>query len=150
MVRLRRYVSADFDALHALDQACFEQGIAYSEQELAFFLMRESAISIVAEDDVAQPTIVGFVIADLSRPRSGHIITIDVAGSSRRQQVGSTLIEAAEAEIQRSGRAAVLLEVAVENLAARRFYEKHGYSALRELRDYYRRGGHAVLMGKNL
>jgi ribosomal-protein-alanine N-acetyltransferase len=147
---LRPYRASDFDLLLALDRACFQPDIAYSRDEMAYFIGRESAVTVIASARDNADDVLGFIVADLSRSRSGHIITIDVAGSARRLGIGTALLTAAEKAVSDSGRAAVLLEVAVENSAAQAFYARHGYSPLRELRDYYRRGGHALLMGKNL
>lgn len=148
LISLRPYAESDFDALYALDQRCFDPQVAYTREELHFFIHRPTATTVVAED--AEEQITGFLILDHARPQSGHIITIDVAQSHRKQGVGTTLMLQAEKLTRDSKRRAVLLEVAVENHAARKFYEKHGYLTLRRLADYYKRGGDALLLGKNL
>ncbi|MBV9670161.1 MAG: GNAT family N-acetyltransferase [Acidobacteriales bacterium] len=151
MIHLRNYTAADFDALHRVDQQCFDPLIAYSRAELDNFVNRTSAMTIVAVDTaLEEEPVTAFIIVDHERPKSGHIITIDVLDAYRRQGVGTQLIREAEARSLASQRRAMLLEVAVANHPARRFYERHGYVVLRKLPDYYKRGGDALLMGKNL
>jgi ribosomal-protein-alanine N-acetyltransferase len=146
-IRLREYQERDFDALYALDQRCFEPDIAYTRQELHFFIHRVTAITVVAEEN---GILAGFLIVDHERQKSGHIITIDVAEEYRQRGVGTLLMKDAERRSRSLERKAVLLEVAVNNSPARRFYEKHGYVILRQLPNYYKRGWDALLMGKNL
>lgn len=150
MVSLRPYAESDFDALYSLDQLCFDPQIAYTRQELHYFIHRSTATTVIAEAQDYDGNIAGFLILDFERPKAGHIITIDVADAYRKQGIGTTLIREAERLTRDSERKAMLLEVAVENHAARKFYEKHGYLALRRLSDYYKRGGDALLLGKNL
>ncbi len=147
LIRLREFQESDFEAMYELDQKCFDPQVAYTREEINFFVHRPTAITIVAED---AGQIAGFVIVDHGRPKSGHIISIDVAEPYRKQGVGTTLMRDAERRIREKERQALLLEVAVENHAARQFYEKRGYVMLRKLPDYYKRGGDALLMGKNL
>lgn len=147
MIHLRDYQPSDFEALHRLDQLCFDPNIAYSQAELDLFVRRPTAMTVVATE---QEDIVGFLIVDHERPKSGHVITIDVLQAYRRSGVGSELMREAERRTRESGRSAMLLEVAVANHPARRFYERHGYVVLRRLKDYYKRGGDALLLGKNL
>ncbi|GAC1511356.1 MAG: hypothetical protein NVS1B6_17880 [Steroidobacteraceae bacterium] len=151
MIRLRDYGPQDFEALHTLDQLCFDPLIAYSRAELDFFINRPSSMTIVARDTASEAEpLAGFIIVDHERPKSGHIITVDVLERYRRQGVGTDLMREAERRSIAAKRRAILLEVAVANHVARRFYERHGYIVLRKLPDYYKRGGDAFLMGKNL
>ncbi|MEO8727604.1 MAG: N-acetyltransferase [Acidobacteriaceae bacterium] len=149
MISLRPYIESDLHALFALDQLCFDPQIAYTRQELEYFTHRNTATTVVAEA-AENGDLAGFLILDFERPHSGHIITIDVAQAFRKQGIGATLMREAERLTRDTKRRAMLLEVAVENHPARSFYEKHGYLALRRLSDYYKRGGDALLLGKNL
>jgi ribosomal-protein-alanine N-acetyltransferase len=145
---LRDYTPNDFEALYALDQKCFAQGIAYTKQELKFFVSRRSATTIVATAEDEQ--IAGFLIVDRSPQHAGHIITIDVAESARRTGLGTQLMNEAERRMQAAGCKLMLLEVAVDNLPALGFYRKHGYERLRDLPHYYSNGVDGILMGKGL
>jgi len=149
---LRDYRPKDFSRLLEIDKACFVKGIAYSARELRYFLSRPSASGIVGQHD---GKIRGFVVADhfFSRrldQRMGRIITIDVLPEARRSGLGSRLLKAAEEKIREAGAAYLSLETAIDNLAALRFYKKHGYIGLKILPNYYLDSIDALLMGKKL
>jgi [ribosomal protein S18]-alanine N-acetyltransferase len=144
---LRDYALQDFDALLALDRACFAQGIAYSERELSGFLHRRGSFTVVAED--ARRQVCGFLIAHVQRTY-GWIITIDIAESARRHRLGTLLMEEAEQRLRASGVTAIVLEVAVDNVAAITFYKRLGYSVMRTLPRYYLDSLDAFQMAKQL
>ena len=131
---LRDYRPADFDALLELDRRCFSAGIAYSRTELGQFIRRRGSFTIVAEDK--GDAVAGFVVAYLQRDY-GWIITIDIHESARRSGLGSRLMAAAEERLLAAGPRAVVLEVAVDNLAAVKFYKRLGYSVIRTIPRYY-------------
>lgn len=152
MLKLREYQPEDFERLVEIDQACFVEGIAYSAPEMKYHLGRPLAIRIVGESGGA---VKGFIIADRFRPRHsrqcmGQIITIDVLPEARRTGLGSKLLSAAEARLIEAGCTYVSLETAVDNLAALKFYKKHGYTTLKVLPDYYLDSIDALLMAKKL
>lgn len=152
MPELRKYRPGDFDRLLEIDQACFMEGIAYSEDEMRYFLNMPSALTLVGVDG---ESIRGFVIADRFRQRRssrsmGRIITIDVAPRNQHGGLGSLLLAKAEEELKRAGCDYVSLEVAVDNESALRFYKKHGYSVLKVLPRYYLDSIDGLLMGKKL
>jgi ribosomal protein S18 acetylase RimI-like enzyme len=149
---LRHYRTEDFSRLMEIDQACFVDGIAYSEDEMRHFLSLQSAMTLVGVED---ETIQGFVIAGRFRQRQarhtmGRIITIDVAPPAQRSGLGTLLLTKAEAELKQTGCDYVSLEVAVDNELALRFYKKHGYSVLKVLPRYYLDSVDGLLMGKKL
>jgi ribosomal protein S18 acetylase RimI-like enzyme len=152
VLRIRKYQRSDFSRLLDIDQSCFIEGIAYSEQELHYFLSMPTAISLVGLND---ESIMGFVIADSFRPRRatrsvGKIITIDVAPETQHSGMGTLLMSSAEAELKQAGCDYVSLEVAVDNEPALKFYKKHDYSVLKVLPRYYLDSVDGLLMGKKL
>jgi ribosomal-protein-alanine N-acetyltransferase len=154
VLTVRKYQRGDFKRLLEIDQSCFVEGIAYSEEELRYFLDMPTAISLVGVQG-GSGLILGFIIADRFRPRRalrsvGKIITIDVALEAHRSGVGTLLMRSAEAELKQAGCDYVSLEVAVDNEAALRFYKKHGYSVLKVLPRYYLDSIDGLLMGKKL
>src|SRR5437660_7093588 len=94
--RVRSYQKADFDTLWQMDQICFDPMLAYSRPELAIYLRRSGAFTLVAESVTAnadkmlraEAKIIGFIVAE-ARRRTGHIITIDVLPEARRSGIGS-------------------------------------------------------------
>jgi ribosomal-protein-alanine N-acetyltransferase len=157
--RIRQFAKADFDTLWQIDQVCFDPQMAYSRPELAFYMRRASAFTLVAEDDAkgsagdgaraGQPKILGFIVAEKQR-QNGHIITIDVVEEARRLGVGSALLAAAEDRLLENLAVAVELETAVNNDAAIRFYKQKGYFVEKTVRRYYSNGLDALVMSKVL
>lgn len=171
--RLRDYRPEDSRTLWAIDQACFPPGIAYSQQEIQYFIGQKSAFTIVAEADTGEGSgagegvqsglarlgaskagpsslLLGFLIAQVKRERYGHIITIDVLGTARRLGVGSELLNAAERRILRAGESSLRLETAIDNSAALAFYKRHGYVISEILPHYYSNGVDALVLVKEL
>lgn len=152
VIALRNYQPKDFSRLLEIDQSCFVEGIAYSKEEMRYFLGMPTAITLVGLQD---EQVMGFVIADRFRPRRasrsmGKIITIDVAPAAQHSGLGTALMSAVEGELKQAGCDYVSLEVAVDNEAALRFYKKHGYSVLKTLPRYYLDSIDGLLMGKRL
>jgi ribosomal-protein-alanine N-acetyltransferase len=149
---LRQYRPGDFDRLIEIDEACFVEGIAYSADEMRYFLAQASALTLVGTED---GKIQGFIITDRFRQRRGsrfmgRIITIDVTPPAQHTGLGSLLLTSAETELRQAGCDYVSLEVAVDNDSALRFYKKHGYSVLKVLPRYYLDSIDGLLMGKKL
>ena len=146
MIKLREYRPADFEQLWALDQQCFSTDIAYSREELAHYLAGKTAICLVAS---GKKQMLGFILGDHHRGL-GHVVTLDVAPTSHRSGLGSTLMRSLEERFLSENCTSVFLEVAVNNHAALAFYKAHGYSVLKTLRRYYPGGLDGLLMGKRI
>jgi len=152
VITLRNYQPKDFSRLLEIDQTCFVEGIAYSKEEMRYFLGVPTSITLVGLQD---EEIMGFVIADRFRPRRalrsvGKIITIDVAPAAQHSGMGTLLMSSVEGELKSVGCDYVSLEVAVDNEPALRFYKKHGYSVLKVLPRYYLDSIDGLLLGKKL
>jgi ribosomal-protein-alanine N-acetyltransferase len=179
MFILRDYEKRDFDSLFKLDRLCFDPGIAYSRPELSSFIEQRRAYTVVAEWEEAaaessalsglsanppapvatsakgQPPlprrpIAGFVTFHYQRQGYGHIITIDVHPDSRRQRLGTLLIQAACERLRKMTAFMVVLEVAVNNHSALAFYDRHGFKRVKVLERYYNRDVDAIFMTKRL
>ena len=131
--QLRDFIAADFEAIWQLDQICFVRGIAYPREELAHFIRQPKSFTIVAEN---AGQICGFVVVERNGKR-GRIITIDVHPEQRRSGLGSLLMRKAEERLIAAHAESVVLEVAVDNLAAITFYKRHGYSVVKTIPRYY-------------
>jgi ribosomal-protein-alanine N-acetyltransferase len=147
---IRDYSADDFEQLWILDQICFTQGIAYSKRELRYFLSAEGSLKIVAHSDSNPPSIVGFLIAEMNKAGTAHIITIDVHPDARRAGLGTQLMQIAEQRLKAQKCKVVLLEVAVDNTAAITFYKRHGFTVLKALPRYYNNSIDGLLLGKKL
>ena len=147
MPEIRKYRPEDFEQLWRLDQACFSREIAYSRDELAYYLRAPRALCFVAEES-AEP--VGFILGHQQRGGVGHVVTLDVAPHVQRSSLGSILIQKLEASLATLGCDSLMLEVAVNNRAGLSFYKKHGFSVVKTLRRYYPGGLDGLLMRKKL
>lgn len=150
---LRPFREEDFARLMEIDHLCFIEGIAYPEEEMRYFLRLPTARTFIATNDSGR--IMGFIIADAFRPRRfaatmGRIITIDVDPAVQKSGLGRLLIARAEEHLKKAGCKEVILEVAVDNDRALRFYKKAGYSVLKSLPRYYMDSLDGLLMGKKL
>jgi ribosomal protein S18 acetylase RimI-like enzyme len=169
---IRPFEKADFDTLWQIDQACFDPQLAYSRQEMIFYMRRSGSFTLVADSAVAEsrgaparddgaPTngkasassqslgILGFIVAE-ARRKVGHIITIDVIVEARRAGVGTALLHAAEQQLLRAGADVVALETPVNNAAAIRFYKQKGYFVEKTVAEYYSNQMDALVMAKEL
>jgi ribosomal protein S18 acetylase RimI-like enzyme len=148
---LRAVSPDDFPSLYALDQACFDPGIAWSKAELLYFLRYPGNIGVLAEDESGR--LAGFAIAGKQRRQGavfGRLITIDVDSPVRRRGVGHVLLEEIERQLRAAGATAVMLEVAVDNATAQRFYERHGFIRTGRIPGYYLGRIDALVMEKQL
>lgn len=143
---LRLYQPSDFEILYRIDQACFPRGIAYGRDELKSYLRCEGSHCRLAE---AANEVAGFILTARCG-NLGHIVTLDVLETHRRQRIGSLLLRAAEQEEASHGVNCMYLETATDNKAAIALWAKHGYRKSVTLRNYYGRGLDAFEMQKPL
>ena len=167
---LRNYQPKDFLALWTIDQSCFPPGIAYTRDELCWFIRRKGSFTLVAElrqgsltsalasppnnNSPARPArkasgILGFLVANAEHTH-GHVITIDVRSEVRGNRVGSALLDLAEEQLRLRHCRAVRLETAVDNIGALSFYKKHGYAVTKLIPRYYSNGLDALVLEKAL
>jgi ribosomal-protein-alanine N-acetyltransferase len=147
--RLRDALNQDLEQLWAIDQACFEPALAYSRTELAFYMARPNAFTLVAASGKDSGQIFGFLVGDRYRG-IGHVVTIDILQEARRQGLGTMLMQAAEERFRVARCRAVDLETAVDNQTAIRFYQGLGYSVVGVHPRYYGNGLDALVMRKPL
>jgi ribosomal-protein-alanine N-acetyltransferase len=147
--RLRDLRRGDFDPLWTLDQECFPPGIAYTRFELAAYLRRSGAFTLVAASPEGTD-ILGFIVAEANRRRVGHIITIDVRPAARRLGIASELLSATETRLRSAECRVVRLETAVDNRGALAFYQRHHYEVIKTQPGYYSNGLDAFLLQKDL
>ncbi len=83
---------------------------------------------------------VGFALA-LYLGTECEIVSLGVVPDRRRAGVGSALLDCVFSEARRWGAARVVLEVAVDNDAARALYAARGLTVIGRRRNYYRKAG---------
>lgn len=145
---IRSATTADFLDLLDIDQESFPEGIAYDAGELAYFMSRRGADTLVLEHD---GDIAAFLIADTrTNQRAATIVTLDVRPPFRRLGYASRLLQESEQILKERGVREYRLQVDVNNAAAIAFYRKYGFERVRTLRQYYSNGHDAYLMTKAL
>jgi len=93
--------------------------------------------------------IAGFVVLEMSGAFVGYVKSICISPRWRGRGVGERLMAFAEERIF-SEAPNVFLCVSDFNEGARRFYERLGYEAIGELRDYIVPGRSEILMRKSI
>lgn len=91
----------------------------------------------------AQEDPVGFALA-LALGGEAEILSLGVAPDHRRTGMGSALLAAVCSEARRRRAECVVLEVAVNNEAARALYTARGFTVVGRRRNYYHRAGRFV------
>ncbi|MFH1572929.1 MAG: N-acetyltransferase [Acidobacteriota bacterium] len=134
---------ADLARLYEIDRLCFPPGIAYTREELQFYLSHPGSIARAAQ---LGPEILGFVIGRIEGEMWGHVITLDVLPEARRRGIGSRLLENLHGEFRAAGTPLAVLEVDTENTAARAFYQGFGYTRVETIPGYYAGGRDAHRM----
>lgn len=148
---LRPYRAADFPALYAIEELCFQPPIRFSRLYLRRLIARSDSATWVAEED---GQIAGFTIVEWSDdPAAGRIAyiqTIEVAPEFRRRGIASELLWRAEASACAAGAGLLWLHVESTNEAAIRLYEAHGFTRQGSEAHYYARGRNADIYSKRL
>ena len=93
--------------------------------------------------------VAGFVVLEMMGAFTGYVKSIYVSPRYRRGGVGAQLMFFTEERVFRE-RPNVFLCVSDFNVGARRFYERLGYLAVGELRDYRVRGRSEILLRKTV
>jgi ribosomal-protein-alanine N-acetyltransferase len=151
VIHLRGVERADLDALFALDHKCFPPGIAYSRADLRYYLSHPRSFSVLAEN--ARKSILGYAIAESHLEEGkciGHIITIDVVPSARRNGLGRMLMEALLDHLHSVEAAKIRLEVAIDNADAQAFYQKLGFVKTGRIPGFYMGKLDALILEKSL
>jgi ribosomal-protein-alanine N-acetyltransferase len=136
-VTLRRMTIADLDALLPYEEVMFGTEAwsrnAYVE-ELADTRMRYYVVAEAPD---------GSLLGDgglLTIGETAQIVTVGVLPAARRRGVGRLLVRALVTEARRRQAEEVLLEVRVDNEAAKRLYESEGFLVIGSRKGYYDRG----------
>ena len=150
MYTIREYRPEDLPELHALDQSCFAPGIAYTLDELAYFIHHRDAATLVVQGPQG---IGGFSVMERLRSRGkvyAHLITIDIAPQCRKQGIGGMLMRAMERSLRQAEVPRMRLEVAADNATAQGFYTHFGYRECGRIANYYLNSIDALVMEKIL
>jgi ribosomal-protein-alanine N-acetyltransferase len=149
-VLYRLFERADFGALYAIEEVCFQPPLRFSRAYMRQLIRQHNAATWIAEDD---GRMCGFAIVEWTREMAGlfaYIQTLEVIPERRGQGVGGKLLERMQASAESAGAEAIWLHVDVENAGAIRLYETHGYRLRGRRAGYYGRGTAALIYDKAL
>jgi len=130
-VQIRWMIRRDMPSVLAIEESSFE--FPWSEEEFIRCLRQRNCIGMVAE---REDEVVGFMIYELHKNRL-HLLNFAVHPSSRRENVGSDMIEKLSSKLSVERRNRIMLEVRETNLEAQLFFKNLGFRAISVLRDYY-------------
>ncbi|MGA3332998.1 MAG: N-acetyltransferase [Terracidiphilus sp.] len=146
----RLYQPADFAALYALEEICFEPPIRYSRAWMRKLIANPNSATWVAEEN---KTMAGFAIVEwtaVPKGTVGYIQTIEVHPALRRRGIAGELLVRAENSACAAGAVAIWLHVDQENSAAIRLYEGRGYKRKGREEHYYARHRPAFIYSKSI
>ena len=128
----------DVPSMRALEQQT-ETAAHWAECEYDALFAAEAPprIALVATSEADSGRVVGFVIARCATAE-WEIENVVVAREKRNRGLGIKIIRELLLRAQSAGATSVLLEVRESNLAARRLYEKLGFSQQGRRSNYYR------------
>lgn len=135
----RLYQPNDFAALYAVEELCFTPPFRFGRILMRQLIENSHSATWVAEED---SRLIGFSIVEWStKPagRSAYVQTIEVHPSWRGRSIGAELLRRVEDSARAAGANTISLHVDVENTAAIRLYESHGYERQRREENYYPR-----------
>ena len=132
-LQIENMKSYDLPAVASLHAICFED--SWHTELLGKILSAPGTFGLFTRP---RGKVVGFVLCR-SSGEEGEILSLAVAPGVRRHGLGGALLEAAMAHATERDIEALFLEVAEDNLAARRLYEKFGFATVGRRRQYYRR-----------
>ncbi|GAA3534298.1 hypothetical protein AFL01nite_06090 [Aeromicrobium flavum] len=134
----------DLDTLESIENASFGLD-AWSAAQVRDELVGDRIVLVLVDEFGVR----GYASVRLFAPDS-ELMRIAVGLGSRREGVGSRLLQAAEDAARGKGADRLLLEVADDNAAALALYRRAGYREAGRRRSYYRSGADAVLMERPL
>jgi ribosomal-protein-alanine N-acetyltransferase len=124
------------EALYNIETECFTHE-AFSKKQIASLLRSPNSLSLLAK---LNDEVVGFIIVqtyERKKRKLGHIYTLDVVEKARKRGIGLKLLRAAEQILRADEIDAVILEVRVDNMAARELYRKWGFTEVGRLKNFY-------------
>lgn len=137
MVTVRPAVFADAPLLSQLEARIFTTD-AWPEADIAGLLGVFNVFGLVAE---IEGVAVGYGLIQAAPKAVADILTIGVVPEVRREGVAACLLQALFEKTRALEVPRVFLEVRQSNLAAHKFYEKHGGQQVGRRPSYYRAEG---------
>lgn len=140
-VIIRHARLSDLAELRDLQRRCFQSGQSYGLITfLVLYLWPRTRVLVVRSGGC----IAGCVVGDVTGAQS-RILNLCVDPDFRRQGIGTILLTAAEDLLDAND---IALMVEDKNTGAQELYRRCGYLAVGDLRNYYGKNRHGILMQK--
>lgn len=132
-IRVEPMQLTDIDDLLPIEQELF--GVERWTAGMFRGELEQGHYYLVARD--ASGVVLGYAGLAVMAPEEAWVNNLAVRREAQRRGIGERLLTALLDEARRKGATRVLLEVAVDNAAAQRLYERHGFAAIAVRRGYY-------------
>ena len=145
---IRRVQARDLDLIAVIESRLFQRPL--DRNDLDLLQARPASRGFVYEDE--QGRVVSYALF-LNAGASADIISVGTDPAAQRQRLASQLLELAFQELGNEGVAEVILEVAVDNIAALALYRAAAFAEVARRKGYYRRPSgvvDAIVMRRNL
>jgi ribosomal protein S18 acetylase RimI-like enzyme len=126
-MQIRRYKSADKNAVVKLWEEVFHYTAPYSRPERALKLKLKQKDGLLFVADAGRDGVAGTVMAGFDGHR-GWIYSLAVREGTREKGIGTSLMLRAEKELKKRGAPKIKLQIMPSNKKVVKFYEKLGYS----------------------
>ncbi len=149
-MQYRPYRPEDFEALYALEEACFQPPFRFGRRYMRSLVRRANAATWIAEEE---GTIAGFAIVHWEKRRGrvrAYLETLEVRPELRGRGTGGELLRRCAASAREAGAVVMGLHVDAENEAAIGLYQAHGFERQGRVEGYYPEGRAAEVYVKRL
>jgi ribosomal protein S18 acetylase RimI-like enzyme len=149
-VPLRAYQPADFAALYAVEELCFQPPFRFSRALMRELVADPDSATWIAEEE---GQMAGFAIVQWGREGAdviAYLKTIEVLPALRARGLGAELLAACERSARAAGASLLWLHVDEENAGAIRLYQRHGYVFEGRQERFYPQGRAALIGAKVL
>jgi ribosomal-protein-alanine acetyltransferase len=137
----------DLDQLLKLELSAFAAD-RFTEDQIEYLLTRARSSVLLVEQS---GRLLGAAYLLWRRgSKAGRLYSIAISPEAQGRGMGTLLLEECEKETAVRGRENLLLEVRVDNEAAVRFYQKHGFAITGRLPHYYEDGTDGLKMARRL
>ena len=144
-IHIRRLRASDLDRIQQIEHASFGKG-AYDRNLFAEYFHKCGGLFLVA---LKGRRICGYSITCIrAGGSSAEVVSIAVDPSARQIGAASALMASMIRRLRRRDVPRVTLMVRETNRAARRFYEKWGFTKVRKVPRYYEDGRDGIMMSR--
>ncbi|MEM4058413.1 MAG: GNAT family N-acetyltransferase [Thermoplasmata archaeon] len=122
----------DLRLVRKIEKASFNK-FAYSTNELKNMLSQKNSMTLIYENQIPLGYISFIKVDDIF----GEIESIAIIPSAKRTGIGTILLKEYEKIMMKEGVKRSVLEVRIHNRKAIKFYEKHNYKIIDNLKNFY-------------